>query len=361
MRSASSSPGQASSGGDPRRKRWRRPGRRALTGAAGAAVALAATVAGVAAAGVASGSGPSGSGPAGRRPSVTGTSGTGLSGRGTSRARGAGTQARSGARAAGAKSRLISAGQAARPGAAARQGATSAGTGSTGSPVTRSRAGAGARAARKAAAGPAALRTSCRSVAHIGDSTSVDLISPDYLPSPAQRLAARYAGVGVRHLRVDASGGRSIVEEMPGQINGYKVASAWRSQGYRGCWVFALGTNDTANVAAGSTVGMMARIDQMMAVAHGQPVMWVNTRTLLSSGYWANANEQAWDATLVRALAKYPNMRIFDWSAVAQPGWFLSDGIHYNSLGCAMRARAIADALARAFPLNGRSAGKIVR
>ena len=54
-------------------------------------------------------------------------------------------------------------------------------------------------------------------------------------------------------------------------------------------------------------------------------------------------------------------MRIFNWSAVAQPGWFLSDGIHYNSIGGAMRARAIADALARAFPLNGRSAGKIVR
>ena len=207
----------------------------------------------------------------------------------------------------------------------------------------------------------AALRTSCRKVAHIGDSTSVDLISPAFLPNPAQRLSARYAAVGVKHVKIDASGGRSIVEELPGQLNGYKVASAWRSHGYRGCWVFALGTNDAANIAAGSSVGMMARIDQMMAVAHGQPVMWVNTRTLLTSGPWANANEQAWDKTLVRALAKYPNMRIFNWSAVARPRWFLSDGIHYNSVGCAMRARAIAGALARAFPQNGQSASKIVR
>jgi len=98
----------------------------------------------------------------------------------------------------------------------------------------------------------------------------------------------------------------------------------------------------------------------MMSVAHGEPVMWVNTRTLLSSGYWANANEQAWDRTLVRALARYPNMRIFDWAKVAQPGWFLPDGIHYNSYGCALRAKAIADALARAFPLHGRSHGRIV-
>ena len=207
----------------------------------------------------------------------------------------------------------------------------------------------------------AALRTSCRSVAHIGDSTSVDLISPASIPNAAERLGARYAAVGVKHLKIDASGGRSIVEELPGQLNGFKVASAWRNQGYRGCWVFALGTNDTANIAAGSSVGMMARIDQMMAVAHGQPVMWVNTRTLLSSGPWANANEQAWDKTLVRALAKYPNMRIFNWSAVARPGWFLSDGIHYNSVGCVMRARTIADALARAFPQSGQSTSKIVR
>jgi len=210
-------------------------------------------------------------------------------------------------------------------------------------------------------AGLGAPRTSCQSVAHVGDSTSVDLISPAFVPNPAERIAARYAQVGVKHLSIDASGGRSIVEELPGQRNGYQVASAWRARGYQGCWVFALGTNDAANVAAGSTVGMMARIEQMMAVAHGEPVMWVNTRTLLSSGPYASANERAWDKTLVRALAKYPNMRIFDWSGVARPAWFEPDGIHYNSLGCVIRAKAIADALAMTFPLHGPSAAQIVR
>ncbi len=357
MRSRNNSPGQPSPGGGASRKPWRRPGPRGLAIAAGTAVALVGTVVGVAAAGVTSGSGASGSGASGT--GVPGT--TRLSGNGASGASAADT----GASAAGGTSKLIHVGQSGHPAAVTRPRAKSAGAGSSG--TLASQAGTGSKAdsrtpaANRAAARPKALRTSCRSVAHIGDSTSVDLISPDYLPNPAQRLAARYADVGVRHLHMDASGGRSIVEEMPGQINGYKVASAWRSQGYRGCWVFALGTNDTANVAAGSTIGMMARIDQMMAVAHGQPVMWVNTRTLLPSGYWSNANEQTWDATLVKALAKYPNLRIFNWSAVAQPGWFLSDGIHYNSVGCAMRAKAIADALARAFPLNGQSAGKIVR
>ncbi len=80
-------------------------------------------------------------------------------------------------------------------------------------------------------AGLGAPRTSCQSVAHVGDSTSVDLISPAFVPNPAERIAARYAQVGVKHLSIDASGGRSIVEELPGQRNGYQVASAWRARG----------------------------------------------------------------------------------------------------------------------------------
>jgi hypothetical protein len=206
------------------------------------------------------------------------------------------------------------------------------------------------------------LRTSCRRVAHIGDSTSVDLTATGGdITDPAQQLPDRYADVGVKHLLLDASGGRSIVEEMPGQVNGYDVARNWWAQGYRGCWVFALGTNDTANVSAGSSVGMMARIQEMMSVAHGEPVMWVNTVTQLNSGAWSRANEQAWDNTLVSALATYPNMRIFNWASVAQPGWFLPDGIHYNPVGCAARAQAIPDALAGAFPRHGHSHGRIVR
>ncbi len=152
-------------------------------------------------------------------------------------------------------------------------------------------AGQPARPARTAPATPAraggpapVARTSCASVAHIGDSTSVGMVSAQWLPDAAQRLGAQYRDVGVRHVLISASGGRSIVEELPGQVNGYRVASAWYQQGYRGCWVFALGTNDAANVAAGSAVGLTARIEEMMSAAHGEPVLWVNTQTELSSG-----------------------------------------------------------------------------
>ena len=187
------------------------------------------------------------------------------------------------------------------------------------------------------------------------------LVSPENLPDPAQRLAARYADVGVRHLRVDASVGRSIVEVLPGQVNGFNVAAAWRSAGYRGCWVFALGTNDTANVAVGSAVGRLARVERMMSVAHGEPVLWVNARTLLAAGPWSESNMQIWNDTLRRACAIYPNMRIFDWASAANPAWYISDGIHYTSAGYAVRAQAIADALARAFRAEGASGGCVVR
>lgn len=235
-----------------------------------------------------------------------------------------------------------------------------------GLPATPTQPTAAARQASPAApatgtgATTGALRTSCTSVAHVGDSTSVDLISDSTLPDRAQQLTAQYSDIGVQHLLMDASGGRSIVEEMPGQVNGYNVARNWWNQGYRGCWVFALGTNDAANVSVGSSVGIMARIQEMMSAAHGEPVMWVNTVTQLSSGPWSEGNEQAWDNALVSALATYPNMRIFNWAATAQPGWFLSDGIHYNSAGCAARAQAIAVALARAFPAGSHSSSQIV-
>ena len=47
---------------------------------------------------------------------------------------------------------------------------------------------------------------------------------------PGARLAAQYRDVGVKHTWINASGGRSVVEQMPGQINGYRVASGWYRQ-----------------------------------------------------------------------------------------------------------------------------------
>ena len=201
------------------------------------------------------------------------------------------------------------------------------------------------------------LRTSCQAVAHIGDSTSEGMVSATYLANPAQRLTAQYQDVGVKTVETDISGARSVVETLPGQTNGYQAAQALTAHGFKGCWVLALGTNDTADVAIGSPSTRMQRIQQMMSAAHGQPVMWVNVISLLNSGDYSEANMQLWNQTLQQACSKYKNMRIFNWAAIAQPSWFINDGIHYTPAGYAARAEQIAQALARAFPAKGHSGG----
>jgi hypothetical protein len=195
-------------------------------------------------------------------------------------------------------------------------------------------------------------RTSCTEVVHIGDSTSDGLVSADYEPNPANRIPARYADVGIRHSIMKVVGATSIVESLPGTPNAYQMASEVLKTGYHGCWVLALGTNDTADVYVGSNIGRVQRIQKMMKLLRNQPVMWVEVTSLLSSGPYAEQNMRLWNAALKQELPNYPNMRIYDWPAVAQKAWFINDGIHYTSLGYAHRATAIADALAYAFPAN---------
>ena len=203
-------------------------------------------------------------------------------------------------------------------------------------------------------------RTSCRAVIHIGDSTSEGLISSDYLPDPAQRIEAQYARVGATLQHYEISGARSIVERYEGKPNAYEVAKRWKLSGYHGCWVLALGTNDTADVYVGSNVGRLARVRQMMSVIGDQPVMWVDVRSLLASGPYSEHNMRLWNQALLQACSRYPNMRVFDWAAVAHDAWFIDDGIHYNTPGYAARSRLIAQALARAFPSRGHSPGCVV-
>jgi peptidoglycan/LPS O-acetylase OafA/YrhL len=241
------------------------------------------------------------------------------------------------------------------------------------SPARESTASAGGRLATGAQAPPisrsfttrtsavASERTSCHAVVDIGDSTSEGLISPDYLPDPRQRIEAQYARVGATVQHFEISGARSIVETYEGQPNGYEVAQRWKRAGYHGCWVLALGTNDAADVYVGSNVGLSARIHRMMSLIGSQPVMWVNVKSLLSGGPYAEQNMRRWDEALLQACDRYPNMRIFDWAAIVKSAWFIDDGIHYNSPGYAARSRLIAQALAHAFPASGADSGCVVR
>jgi peptidoglycan/LPS O-acetylase OafA/YrhL/lysophospholipase L1-like esterase len=244
------------------------------------------------------------------------------------------------------------------PLSAAQPGSAQLDPASLPSPATSPRRSGPSPVSRVVAGDPA--RTSCRTVAHLGDSTSDGLDSPNYLPDPAWRMPAQYARVGVRRSVFEIDGGDSIVEHLQGQPDMAQLASSLVHSGYRGCWVLALGTNDTADVAVGSNVNRAQRIARMMRLAGSEPVMWVNVRTLLSSGPYAESNMSAWNAALIRACRRYPNLRVFDWASIVKPSWFIADGIHYGTPGYRWRARLIADALARAFPAGGRSTGCLV-
>jgi len=197
---------------------------------------------------------------------------------------------------------------------------------------------------------PIANRTVCRSVAHIGDSTSDGLESPEYLPNPRDRISAQYARVGATTAYLDISGARSIVERYENQPNGQEAAESLKAENKTGCWVLALGTNEAANVAAGSNYGYRQRINIMMHTIGDAPVMWVAVKTLVHSGPYAEANAKAWDEALVRACDSYPNMRIYNWPGVVKENWFTTDGIHFTSVGYQHRSHDIADALLAAFP-----------
>jgi hypothetical protein len=263
-------------------------------------------------------------------------------------------------------------------GCAGAPGANSARTGPAGAGASAGAGAAGAALAGRSspARTTADPRTSCRSVVYLGDATSEGMMSALYLPDPAQRLDAQDHDVGVRTVTASIIDANSVADALSGPADGFQAAGSEArgsraggsraggsgaarrpATGSRDCWVVALGTNDTAAVAAGSGTGRLARIEDMMSAARGRPVLWVNVISLLSAGPYSEASMQRWNQTLRQACARYPNMRIFDWASVVRMRWFLNDGIRYTSGGYASRARQIAKALARAFPVTGHSNG----
>ena len=196
---------------------------------------------------------------------------------------------------------------------------------------------------------PDAMWTSCREVVHVGDSTSLGLVSTQLLPNVDERIAARYRAVGVEHFWPDISGARSMVETYKDQPNATEIVKRRRASGYKGCYVLALGTNDPANTG-GNVAVLSARIDSMMAHIGETPVLWTTTKTLKEKGPYQNANMASWNEALTEACTRHANMRVYDWATEVQNEWFTVDGIHFNAIGYRERAARIAKALTRAFP-----------
>lgn len=186
----------------------------------------------------------------------------------------------------------------------------------------------------------------CVNTAHIGDSLTAYTV-------PA--LTAEYTKVGVTDLVVSAGGGRAILQKIsPDKENGKAAATRIRSEGFTGCWVVALGTNDTANIEAGASYSRASAIDQMMTAIDENKqakVLWVNTFTTRTSGYYDSDNMILWNNALTAAKARWPNLRVFDWAAIAGKGTApFADGIHHTTAGYAVRNKAITEALVTFFP-----------
>lgn len=97
------------------------------------------------------------------------------------------------------------------------------------------------------------------------------------------------------------------------------------------------------------------RIDLVMKHTNGQPTMWLTSRTLRTSGPYADKNFPALSEALIAACKRYPNLRVFDWRSEVQTSWYLQDDkIHYTTKGYQERAKRIALALANAFPKDGK-------
>lgn len=177
----------------------------------------------------------------------------------------------------------------------------------------------------------------CNDIAQIGDSLSVN---------QETKIIAAYSAQGMT-VQSDALGGRAVLQASEGNT-GLVAAQRFLDKGFKGCWVVALGTNDTAKIAAGAKYTRASAIDQMMTKIDSSkkiPVMWVNTYTTKTTGNYVNGNMILWNEELEKAKSRWPNMRVYDWATVAKTGVApFVDGVHHTSAGQDVRHASVAKA-----------------
>ena len=172
-----------------------------------------------------------------------------------------------------------------------------------------------------------------------------------YVDGEVNTMGARYRSVGVERWIEDNSGGRSVRERSADwQTNALEAADSVRRSGFNGCWVIMIGTNDAANIAAGSNLGAEDRILRMLYVIGGGPVVWVDAATARTGTAYRNDNMRAWNETLYRIAAERENVQVLRWSALVRPEWYVEDQTHMGTEGRIWRAAFTAAALVEYFP-----------
>lgn len=165
-------------------------------------------------------------------------------------------------------------------------------------------------------------------------------------------LTHEYHRLGWHDVQVNARGGRGIASFIFSDITGLDAVRHIKDTGFDGCWVMALGTNDTANAKqyartpAEQKAWRLSLVRLMMAELDGAPVMWVNTHLVRGGNDYSAADAAAWNDVLAELQPSYPNMLIFDWNSVAaaHPEWTSTDLVHDTPIGSAQRAAFVAQA-----------------
>jgi hypothetical protein len=108
--------------------------------------------------------------------------------------------------------------------------------------------------------------------------------------------------------------------------------------------VVALGTNDARSGLTATEAD--TRIDEMMALATGKPVLWVNIYRSDTKATMAAAD--LFDQQLAAATSRYPNLTVLDWSSYikSRPELMGDDHIHLTSDGYVARAEWLARQIA---------------
>lgn len=199
----------------------------------------------------------------------------------------------------------------------------------------------------------------CTQVVHVGDSTTVGMLSS---------LPEAYTAAGFT-VHTSAGNGRGIgFRVSPDHETGLHAAQRLRRElagAGQLCWVIALGTNDAAYLP--DAADQQRSIDDLLAVVDGDPVLWVNVYMFAPHsrrgsharcdgaepvfGCYGVTNMREWNQLLAATAAQHPNMTVDDWASVVRwhPDWFQSDGIHCTTHGYAERATHIAKSAQIAF------------
>ena len=123
--------------------------------------------------------------------------------------------------------------------------------------------------------------------------------------------------------------------------------------------VVALGTNDARSGLTATEAD--TRIDEVMALATGKPVLWVNIYRSDTKGTMAAAD--LFDQQLAAAASRYPNLTVLDWSSYIQsrPELMGADHIHLTSDGYVARAEWLALQIAAGLRLPNPDAPELNR